>query len=664
MCGIAGVARLSAATNMSETDLAATVCAMTRPLAHRGPDDAGTWLDKSAGIGLGHRRLSVVDLSAAGSQPMHSADGGLVISYNGEIYNAAELRAELEARGHVFRGHSDTEVIVEGCSGWGVERCVERLIGMFAFAVWNRRTRTLSLVRDRIGIKPLYWAELPNLLLFGSELKALRAHPGWTGEIDRDALLGYLRYGYIAAPRSIYRDVHKLEPGCLLIVRPGEPPRITRYWNLRKIAGTAARQDLDLSADAAVDHLARLLRDAVGRRMVADVPLGAFLSGGIDSSTVTALMQAQSDRPIRTFSIGFHEARFNEATHAKAIAAYLGTAHTELYVEPSDALAVIPRLPEWYDEPLADSSQIPTYLLAQMTRRDVTVALSGDGGDELFGGYSRYFRTVRLWRRFHWTPTLVWKAASRVTRAVPAAVWDRIFDVIQIPARIEPAGHRLHRAATTFASFDSSDAVYRHLVSLWPRPEEVVPGAREPKGILWDDTCAAEIPDSFSRMQLFDQLSYLPDNILAKVDRATMAVSLEARLPLLDHRVIEFACRVPTTLHLRDGKGKWLLRQVLYRHVPPALVERPKMGFTVPIDLWLRGPLRDWAEALLEPRRLEQEGWLRAEPVRIAWQRHLSGAYNEGYRLWTVLIFQAWLEHARGSLPGHADDRVLASGIA
>ena len=664
MCGIAGVARLSADTNMSETDLAATVCAMTRPLAHRGPDDAGTWLDESAGIGLGHRRLSVVDLSAAGSQPMHSADGGLVISYNGEIYNAAELRAELEARGRIFRGHSDTEVIVEGCSAWGVERCVERLIGMFAFAVWNRRTRTLTLVRDRIGIKPLYWAELPNLLLFGSELKALRAHPGWTGEIDRDALLGYLRYGYIPAPHSIYRNVQKLEPGCLLTARPGESLRITRYWNLRQIAGEAVRQDFELGAEAAVDHLTTLLRDAVGRRMVADVPLGAFLSGGIDSSTVTALMQAQSDRPVRTFSIGFHEARFNEATHAKAIAAHLGTAHTELYVEPSDALAVIPRLPEWYDEPLADSSQIPTYLLAQMTRRDVTVALSGDGGDELFGGYSRYFGTARLWRRSRWIPTLVWKAASRATRAVPAAVWDKIFDVLQIPARIEPAGHRLHRAATTFASFDSSDAVYRHLVSLWPRPEEVVPGAREPKGVLWDDTCAIEIPDSFKRMQLFDQLSYLPDDILAKVDRATMAVSLEARLPLLDHRVIEFACRVPTALHLRDGKGKWLLRQVLYRHVPPALVERPKMGFAVPIDLWLRGPLRDWAEALLEPRRLQQEGWLSAEPVKIAWQRHLSGAYNEGYRLWTVLIFQAWLEYASGSLPGQADHWGLAPGIA
>lgn len=637
---------------------------MTSSLAHRGPDDSGVWLDQSAGIALGHCRLAIVDLSAAGRQPMCSADGRFVISYNGEVYNTAELRAELEAAGHVFRGHSDTEVIVEGCSAWGVDRCVEQLIGMFAFAVWNRRTRTLALVRDRVGIKPLYWAASQNLLLFGSELKALRAHPGWRGEIDRDALAGYLRHGYVQAPRSIYRGAHKLEPGCILTVQPGAPPRITRYWDLRQIAGAAARQDFGLDAEATVDHLATLLRDAVGRRMVADVPLGAFLSGGIDSSTVTALMQVQSDRPIRTFSIGFHETRFNEATHAKAIAAHLGTAHTELYVDPSDALAVIPRLPEWFDEPLADPSEIPTYLLARMTRRDVTVALSGDGGDELFGGYARYFDTLRRWRRFRWMPTLVWQAAGAATRALPDPAWDRVFAALRLPARIESAGHRLQRAAATFASFDSGDAVYRHLASLWSRPEEVVPDAREPKGVLWDRALATEIPDLFSRLRLFDLLSYLPDDILAKVDRATMAVSLEARVPLLDHRVIEFAIRVPTALHLRDGKGKWLLRQVLYRHVPKALVDRPKQGFTVPIDAWLRGTLRDWAEALLAPRRLEREGWLSAEPVRIVWQRHLSGAYNEGPGLWAVLMFQAWLEHESASLPARADDRIMASGFA
>jgi asparagine synthase (glutamine-hydrolysing) len=640
MCGIAGwFGRVP-----RDIPLGPTLLAMTTALAHRGPDDAGIWLDVEAGVGMGHRRLAIIDRSPAGYQPMPSGDGRLVISYNGEIYNAPELRAELMAAGHGFRGHSDTEVIVEGCAAWGVAACVARLIGMFAFALFDREQRTLTLVRDRVGIKPLYYGVWPGFLLFGSELKALRAHPGWTPEIDRDALAGYLRRGYVPAPHSIYRNVAKLEPGCILTIAKGSDARIHRYWDLRQIARQAAAEPLDLTPGAAVDRLESLLMDAVGRRMVADVPLGAFLSGGIDSSMVTALMQAQSSQPVRTFSIGFREVDYEEANHARAVADHLGTMHTELYVEPADALGLIPDLPERYDEPFADVSQVPTCLLAAMAREHVTVALSGDGGDELFAGYRNYATTLGILRWGRHLPPGLWRAVAGGIRSLPAAAWDRGLDALPAWIRTGVSGHRLHRAATAFPTLASGDAVFRQLKSLWPDPGAVVLGGHENQNILWDPSCADDVPDLVARMQLYDSLTYLPDDILTKVDRATMAVGLEARVPILDHRVVEFARGLPTTLHWHDGRGKWPLRQILARHLPGTLAERPKQGFGVPLCAWLRGPLRPWAAALLDAGRLAQEGYFAAAPIVAAWRRHLAGHHDESDKLWPVLMFQAWQE--------------------
>lgn len=642
MCGICGF--VDGAGDRPAADIAALVAAMAATLARRGPDGEGVWVDAAAGVGLGHRRLAIIDLSPGGRQPRVSADGRLVITYNGEIYNYRELRAELETAGHRFESQSDTEVLVEACAAWGVEHAVERLVGIFAFALWDRASRTLTLARDHLGVKPLYWTWTGGRLLFGSELKALRAHPGWLPELDRDAVAAYLRFNYVPAPRTIHKGVFKLEPGCRLTLRAGAEPVVTRYWDLRTVAraGLADRLE-DLSDAEAVDRLETLLRDAVGRQMVADVPLGAFLSGGIDSSVVAALMQTQSPRPVRSFTIGFHDPGYDEARQAKAVAAHLGTDHTELYVEPSHALDVIPRLPEWFDEPFADVSQIPTFLVAEMTRRHVTVALSGDGGDELFAGYNRYLWGDAVWRRLGRLPGGLRAGLAGALTALPPARWDAVFRMV--PARLRPrqAGEKLHKLARVLGH-DRPDALYRGLVSQWDEPAALVPGAVEPRGILWDAAVAAEVPDFMERMQLFDSLTYLPDDILTKVDRASMANGLEARVPLLDHRLVAFAWRLPRRFKLRDGTGKWLLRQVLYRHVPPALVDRPKMGFAVPLDAWLRGPLRDWAEALLDERRLREEGLLEPGPIRRLWAEHLSGTRNGQYPLWGVLMLQAWRE--------------------
>lgn len=618
---------------------------MGNSLFHRGPDDGGTWCDAAAGIGLAHRRLSVVDLSPLGHQPMSSHSGRFVIAYNGEVYNFADLRVELEAAGCHFNGHSDTEVILEGCAAWGVEATARKLIGMYAFALWDRQDRTLWLVRDRLGIKPLYWGLFDGLLVFGSELKALTAHGGWRSEIDREALCAYMRHGYVPAPRSIWRGVRKLAPAGILMVQPGAAPVETTYWSAERVVteGIAHRDRQGMSDAEATERLDLLLRDAIGRHMVADVPLGAFLSGGYDSSTVVALMQAQSSRPVKTFSIGFHEKGYDEARHAKAVAAHLGTEHTELYVEPDHALKVVPRLPHWYDEPFADSSQIPTFIVSEMTRSHVTVALSGDGGDELFAGYNRYTLAGKLWKYVEPVPPGLRRLASRVLRGVAPGTWDRLLSPLGQPL----IGDKLHKLGATLA--DSSDALYRGLISQWHDPESVVRGGREPAGILHDAGLAARLPNFLDRMQFCDLVTYLPDDILTKVDRATMAVALEARVPLLDHRVVEFAWSLPQHLKQRGNQSKWLLRQVLYRYVPRDLMERPKMGFGVPIDAWLRGPLRDWAESLLDARRLEQEGFLNPAPIRAAWDQHLSGRRNRQYPLWTVLMFQSWLEHQHSS---------------
>ncbi len=637
MCGIAGFLDRRAATDQGTAT--GLVTAMGDSLTHRGPDSGGVWVDAQGCIALAHRRLSILDLSAAGHQPMVSADGRFVISYNGEVYNAPELKRDLEPRGQPWRGHSDTEIILEAFAAWGVRATACRLIGMFAIALWDRRERRLWLLRDRLGIKPLYWGRFGELLLFGSELKALEAHPGWVPEIDRRALAAYVRTAYVPAPRSIYKDVRKLEGGAILSIGPEGEERFERFWDLAQVIETGRAERARPFDAGVVDEAEALLRDAVGRRMVADVPLGAFLSGGIDSSAVAALMQAQSARPVKTFSIGFAEAGYDEAPYARAVAAHLGTDHTEFYVTARDALDTIPQLPVIYDEPFADSSQIPTLLICKMARRQVTVALSGDGGDEVFGGYNRYVLAHRLWRRLGLVPHPLRTAAAALLQGVPPGAWDRLLRPVLRRGLGQP-GDKLHKLAGVLALKDT-DALYRRLISQWTEPERLVLAASGEAAAEW-----SRLPQGLGdveRMQGLDMLTYLPDDILTKVDRASMAVALEVRVPILDHRVVEYSWTLPLAAKLQGGTAKWLLRQVLYRHVPRPLVERPKMGFGVPIDSWLRGPLRDWAESLLDRRAMAEEGFLDAALVEEKWRQHLAGSRNWQHPLWVVLMFQAWL---------------------
>ena len=618
--------------------------AMIETVRHRGPDAGDVWVEGEGGVALGQRRLAIIDLSPGGAQPMHSADRRHVITFNGEIYNYRDISRELEAAGRPMRSDSDTEVLLEACALWGVEAALERTIGMFAFALWDRKTRTLTLARDRLGIKPLYYAASADRVLFASQLKAFRAVPDWKPTIDDDAVVGYLRHAYIAQPRTIYREAEKLAPGHILTFRKGTAAKPKCFWDLRGVAVSGQRRNDPVpDADEAVERLDALLRDSVKLRMIADVPLGAFLSGGIDSSTVVALMQAQSARPIKTFSIGFHESGYNEADCAKKVAAHLGTDHTEFYVEPRHALDVIPRLPDWFDEPFADSSQIPTYLISELTRKHVTVALSGDGGDELFAGYNRYVWAQRLARAVQLVPRPLRGASAAALRAVAPETWSRLFAFVPPSWRPALPGDKLHKAATLLDN-PEPDAIYRRLVSQWEQPDAIAARGHEPLGPLWDSAIAGDFPHIVPRMQFLDMVTYLPDDILTKVDRATMAVGLEGRVPLLDHRVVAYSWSLPLGFKVRAGRGKWLLRRVLDRYVPKPLIDRPKMGFGVPIDAWLRGPLRAWAESLLAPSRLRLYGFVRSEPVRQAWLEHLEGRRNWQYPLWTVLMLQAWRE--------------------
>lgn len=649
MCGIAGF--LGRAPGRNDADAQDVLGAMGVAIRHRGPDDAGVWSDVAAGVGLVHRRLSIIDLSVAGHQPMLSPSGRFVLVFNGEIYNHLELRNELATAAPAWRGHSDTETLLAGFDAWELEATLRRTVGMFALAVWDRERRELTLARDRLGEKPLYYGWQGDTLLFGSELKALRAHPAFAAAVDRDALTLLLRHNCIAAPRTIYRGIAKLLPGTLLTMAAGQrdaAPR--RYWDLREVVARGQAQPFAGTAAEAVDELEALLGRAVRGQLMSDVPLGAFLSGGIDSSAVVALMQAGSTRPVRTFTIGVPSAQYQEAEHARAVARHLGTDHTELEVTAQQALDVIPRLPELYDEPFADSSQIPTFLVAQMTRREVTVALSGDAGDELFGGYNRYVLARGLWGRFARVPRPARAALGRALTGIDPATWNRLLGPLQprLPQGIAQAniGDKLHKAADVMGA-RSADDLYRHLASHWLEPSRLVPGASEPATVLTTPDLQPRTDGFIHRMMALDLLTYLPDDILVKVDRAAMGVSLETRVPLLDHRVVEFAWTLPLEYKLRDGAGKWPLRQVLYRHVPRELFERPKMGFGIPIDAWLRGPLRDWAEDLLDPAQLRLEGYLDPEPVRARWREHLSGRRNWQYHLWDVLAFQQWLRHVR-----------------
>ena len=639
MCGIAGFVDLRRRSGPDE--LSAIASRMAHSLSHRGPDDQGVWIDPGAGVALGHTRLAIIDLSLAGTQPMVSSCGRFVLSYNGEVYNAPELRAELIAASRQFRGHSDTEVMVESFSVWGIRQTVERLIGMFAFAVWDCSTRKLTLARDRLGIKPLYWGRANGGLAFASELKALKTLPEWHGEIDRDALAAFLRYGYVPAPMSIYRGINKLAPGTLLECGEDGDMKQTAYWSLAEVAERGQASLLEVQDDAAVELVGGLLKDSVRRRMVADVPLGMFLSGGIDSSTVAALMQASSAQPIRTFTIGFHEEAYDEAAHAREVAAHLGTEHTELYVTPAEAQAVILKLPGIYDEPFADSSQIPTYLVSEMTRRHVTVALSGDGGDEVFAGYNRYGQGLALTRAARILPLSMRSVLAGAIIAIPPGTWDRAF--LALPKSVRPrlAGEKMHK----FASVLPKDAIgfYKSLVTKGEGAEILIIGQSEGNdGSRFAADLREKFSDDASWMQYLDTLTYLPDDILTKVDRASMAVGLEVRVPLLDHRVVELSWRLPQRFKRRRGEGKWLLRQIAYKYLPEELLRRPKMGFGVPIDEWLRGPLKSWAEDLLSPSALAEVGLLKPMLIAEKWAEHQAGTRNWQDFLWNVLMFEAW----------------------
>jgi asparagine synthase (glutamine-hydrolysing) len=657
MCGFAGILDLDRRTG--EEAIRAIVTRMASILRHRGPDDAGIWVDAAAGVGLGHRRLSILDLSPAGHQPMVSANGRRVIVFNGEIYNSQQLRRELDqvTSGSLsFRGHSDTEVMLAAFEHWGVQRAISRMNGMFAFALWDRHERVLHLGRDRLGEKPVYYGWTGKTFLFGSELKALRCYPAFPAGINRHALAIYLRHNCIPAPHTIYEGVYKLPPATILAVSGDAAATAAPapYWSLKEVVERGVADPFSGSAQEAVGELETLLRDAVKIRMLADVPLGAFLSGGVDSSTVVALMQAQSERPVKTFTIGSCEPDYDEAGDARAVARHLGTEHTELYVTPAEAMAVIPRLPEIYDEPFADSSQIVTFLVAQLARHYVTVALSGDGGDEVFGGYNRHVWNGRIWNSIKWAPRSARRAAARAIRQISPNKWQTLFQSLSpvLPRSLiqRQFGYKLHKLAGVLPA-SNPQAMYFALASHWLEPQSVVLGAKEPETLLTRTDAWPHTPDLAQQMMFLDAATYLPDDILTKVDRATMAVSLEARVPLLDHRVVEFAWRLPNCLKVHNGHGKVILRRMLHQYVPPELIDRPKSGFGIPLDTWLRGPLREWAESLLDETRLRNEGFFNPQAVREYWKYHLTGNCDLQYHVWDVLMFQAWYSSQRQAEP-------------
>ncbi len=652
MCGLTGFLNIHPVTSTER--LTTQIVPMIHTLHHRGPDEGDIWVEAETGIALGHRRLAILDLSPQGHQPMRSTNGRFIIVFNGEIYNYQTIRDELEKLGTApnWRGHSDTEVMLAAINQWGVENALKRFIGMFAFALWDRQDRVLYLARDRLGEKPLYYGWMGDTFLFGSELKALRVHPAWRGEIDRNALALLMRYCYIPAPYSIYQGIFKLLPGTLLKLSLTKATQnhsydLIPYWSAKAVVEQGVTHPLQASEAEVIQQLDTLLRDAVRQQMVADVPLGAFLSGGVDSSTIVALMQAQSHRPVKTFTIGFSEAGYNEAQYAKQVARHLGTDHTEWYVTPEEAMAVIPQLPTLYDEPFADSSQIPTFLVSRLARQHVTVSLSGDAGDELFGGYNRYFWGKNIWQKIGWMPRPFRGLTAKLLTSLSPPTWDKLFALLPTQFRQTTPGEKLHKLAETLA-VAKPEEMYRRLVSHWKHPEALVINSCEPPTKLTANEELSYLLEFTQKMMYLDLVSYLPDDILVKVDRATMGVSLESRVPFLDHRVVELAWQIPQSMKIRQNQGKWILRQVLYQYVPKALIERPKMGFGIPLDSWLRGPLREWAESLLNSQRLRQEGFFNESLVRHKWEEHLTGKRNWQYYLWDVLMFQAWLEQNSG----------------
>lgn len=640
MCGILGVFGKGSVLSASQ------IKNLLDSLNHRGPDDSGIWQDKTQQVLLGHTRLSILDTSYAGHQPMASSDDRFVIVFNGEIYNHQELRNKLEFR--EWRGHSDTETLLACFKSWGVEKTLQATIGMFALALWDNNEKKLILARDRVGEKPLYYGFVEGTLIFGSELKALRAFPYFKAEIDRDVLALYMRHNMIPAPHCIYKGFAKLQPGTWLelsgsCIEQKEIPQPKIYWSACDVAKDGVRTNFLGTPNDAVDELERLIKNSIDQQMVADVPIGAFLSGGIDSSTIVSLMQNQSVSRIKTFTIGLHEKNYNEAMHAKAVAKYLGTDHTELYVTPGEAMSVIPDLPTLYSEPFADSSQIPTFLVSKLAKQQVTVSLSGDAGDELFCGYNRYQITKKHWSKLSMLPVSLRTVLAKGIHSFSPQAWNNLAAYMPGAKRFNNIGDKLHKGAGVLDS-RSVEELYLGLVSAHPDPTTLVIDAKEPSTLVSGNTPDLTGLSEIERMMALDLITYLPDDILVKVDRAAMGVSLETRVPFLDHRIVEFAWSLPQSIKLREGQTKWPLRQVLYRHVPRELIERPKMGFGIPLDKWLRAPLRDWAESLLDESRLRKEGFFHPEPIRALWSEHLSGKQNRAYLLWSVLMFQAWLE--------------------
>lgn len=627
MCGIAGFWRTS--SDSSSFNLQEIVVQMSQTLYHRGPDSGGVWVDESAGIALGHRRLAIVDLSEDGHQPMISERSRYIMVFNGEIYNFLSLRKELIALGHKFRGYSDTEIMLASFEEWGVEKAVKKFNGMFAFALWDAKERLLHIGRDRVGEKPLYYGYLGNTLVFASELKAIQAYPDSNLQIDRDALALFLRYNYILSPHSIYKGIYKLPPGTLLSWNGmGSIPTPQPYWRAQEMAINGLNNPLTGSDADIIEQLNVLIKDAVKDRMLADVPLGAFLSGGIDSSTVVAIMQYQSPQPIKTFTIGFEEEEYNEAPYAKAIAQHLGTNHTEMYVTAKQAMDVIPKIPHLYDEPFADASQIPTFLVSQLAKSQVTAVLSGDGGDELFGGYDRYSWGANAWRILNQIPPQVKDLlAQKQYKSFPSGYLGKIRE---------------------FCSLRAPAELHDRLITHWKQSSELVIGSSLVDTIFSDRCLSNSLPNTVQLMTYLDVMTYLPDDILVKVDRASMGASLEARSPLLDPSLIEFAWRLPPDSKITKRQTKWWLRQVLSKYLPTELFDRPKKGFGIPIGEWLRSPLKDWGEYLLDENRMRQQGFLNPEPIRQKWLEHLSGKKNWEFYLWDVLIFQAWLENQHG----------------
>ncbi|MBT8282991.1 MAG: asparagine synthase (glutamine-hydrolyzing) [Muriicola sp.] len=650
MCGITGFVNYQ--SYQSNEELAEIVTRMSNQLVHRGPDDSGVWLDQNAGIALGHRRLSIIDLSPEGHQPMTSSCGRYVIAFNGEIYNYRDIKAKLEQEklAPVWRGHSDTEIMLSAISSWGLINALKEFNGMFAFALWDKQEKTLSLARDRLGEKPLFYGAVDGVFLFGSELKSLKAHPQWRSDIDRGALSLYLRYNYVPAPYSIYQNIKKINQGeyLTLTFSGGQVSELVRdhYWSPKEVAEKGSANLFANTEEELTDKLEILLKDSIKIRMEADVPIGAFLSGGVDSSVVVALMQQQSSSPVRTFSIGFHEDGFDEAQDAARVAQHLKTSHTELYVTAEKSMSVIPGLPRLYDEPFADSSQIPTFLVSEMAKQHVTVSLSGDGGDELFGGYTRYLMSADIWNKMEKLPQVVRGNIAKLILLIQPQSWDQIFRMIDplIPKNLKQSmpGDKLHKLAGLMSA-NSPENIYKRLISIWDQPNKIAIDSYEPNTVLTDKNQWPQVNDFTHYMMHQDMVGYLPDDILVKVDRASMGVSLEARVPLLDHRIVEFSWQLPKLMKIQNKQGKCLLRNVLYRHVPRELIDRPKSGFAVPFGEWLKSPLRDWAESLLSESLIRKQGYLNPEIINKCWHEHLSGKRDWKYRLWNILMFQAWL---------------------